>query len=302
MRIALPIALLVLAGSVRAQDGVTAYSATEVDNLIKVFKQTYKKTKVPQEDAIAVLEDLKKAYRYLIGKADQTKDDEKLAKSIVQTVVKGLNAGPKRTMVMMECSRVLGELGDEDAAKPLSRWMEKTVLDMKDPPTQLVEFGFQSMAWVGATDTSTIDLLRAYATGKHLDPTVASHALNACYQWKLIKAKDRKMLCEKIIGYLAGLQANSRGGDPKKRGAFEQKYNTVKEAGLNAAWALSGSETKFEDAEKAMEWWQENKKRVKWEDYVGPKFREAAKPEEKPAEKPAEKPEGEGEGEEDAGT
>lgn len=291
--------LVVLVVPALADDSVVPYSPAEIDNLLKTFKQNYKKSKVP-EDAVAVLEDLKKAYRYLEKKADRTKDDERLAKSIVQTVAKGL--GAKHTMVQLECSRVLGELGDEDAAKPLARWMEKTVLDMKDPPAQLVEFGFQAMAWVGATDSSTLDMLRSYATGKHQDAAVASHALNACTQWRFIKAKDRKELCEKVIGYVGGLQANMRGGDPKKKASFEQKYNLVKEKGLEAAWALSGAEAKFADGDAATAWWQENKKKVKWEDYVGPRFREpvaaAEKPEEKPEAKPEdEKPEDKGDGE-----
>ena len=67
----------------------------------------------------------------------------------------------------------------------------------------------------------------------------------------------------------------------------------MKDKGLEAAFQLSGAEAKFEDAEKAMAWWQDNKKKARWDDYVGPKFREAAAkpPEEKPEEKPEAKPE-----------
>ena len=52
--------LLLLAPFVRAQaeEELTPYSVVEIESYLKVFNQTYKDKKLPEEDAVAVLEDL----------------------------------------------------------------------------------------------------------------------------------------------------------------------------------------------------------------------------------------------------
>ena len=150
--------------------------------------------------------------------------------------------------------------------------MDRVVLDMKSVNTQWVEYGFRSMAAVGAEDSQTLDLLRSYATGKHVDPSVASHAIAAVGNWRHLKGKSRKEMFDKILGFVGGLYSNSKGGDPKKRGSFEKKYKAVEEASLKTLSELAGVEKPFKDPTEAQGWWRDNKK-AKWEDYVGPPYR-----------------------------
>ena len=279
--------LLLLAPFVRAQaeEELTPYSVVEIESYLKVFNQTYKDKKLPEEDAVAVLEDLRKAYLYLQSKgAELSKEEESAQRDIVKQVAKGLKAR-KRPLVTLECANVLGRIGDPEGAKPLLQWMDRVVLDMKSVNTQWVEYGFRSMAAVGAEDSQTLDLLRSYATGKHVDPSVASHAIAAVGNWRHLKGKSRKEMFDKILGFVGGLYSNSKGGDPKKRGSFEKKYKAVEEASLKTLSELAGVEKPFKDPTEAQGWWRDNKK-AKWEDYVGPPYRaKEAAPEKKEGKK-----------------
>jgi hypothetical protein len=166
---------------------------------------------------------------------------------------------------------------EKAGGKALLNWMENTVLDAKSPNPQWVEYGFRSMAWIGGQDKSTLDLLRSYATGKHVDIGVASQALAAVYQWRELSGKNRQELFDKILGYLGSLHSNSIGGDPKKRATYAKRWNTVKDEGLKALRMLSGESKGFADPAAARDWWKDNKRR-RWDTYVGPKFRKKAAP------------------------
>jgi hypothetical protein len=276
---------------VRAEEAeLVPYSVIEAQNLLDNFKATYKNKKSPEEDAINSLTGLVDAYRYLESKGDErTKDEGKMMASIVKMVAKGLFP-KKRARVNVECARALGKMGDKGGAKPLLKWLEDTVLDMKAPNSGWVEYGFRSMAWVGATDRGTLDFVRSFATGKHLDINVAAQALMAMTEWKRLPAKTRKEYFVKVQQYMGGLFSLMRGSDAKKKGAAETKYNTIKENGLKALNALSGTETPFKDPDEAFKWSKKNKK-MKWKDYENPRFLKKEKPsktEKKPEEKPKE--------------
>jgi hypothetical protein len=299
--LALATLLMLPAATVRAQDKapekkeLVKYSEVEINDLLANFKATYKNAKVPEEDAQNVLVGLKDAYLYLASKGEEvTKEELKLKDEIVSAVSKGLFAR-KRARVNVECARALGIMGDEEAAKPLLKWMEDTVLDAKSPNADWVEYGFRSLAWVGSKKAKTLEFVRAYACGKHVDTNGASQALMAMVEWRDVPAKARKDWFNKVNQYLGGLYSLMRGTDQKKKGEAEAKYNTVKDNGLKALTALAGIDTPFADPDAATKWWNEGAKKSKWEDYIGPRFRtkpEAAKPDtpEKPdeAEKPAE--------------
>ena len=153
----------------------------------------------------------------------------------------------------------------------------KTSEDRIGPHVESVEYGFQSLAWIGSQDRRTLDLILDYATkGKHPDMSVAANALRACYQCKSLDKKMRMEFFKKINGYLGGLYSSMRGGDAKKRATYEQRYNAVKEDGLTALRELAGDGTVFKDPAQARTWWNDNKKR-KWEPYTGPRFRDKAK-------------------------
>ena len=275
------IALVLVAGvlaPVFAQD-LTPYTLEEIDQFLKVFKQTYKNQKAPQDDAVAVLEDLQKAYEYLQAKVDKDEaspEEVKAQKAIVKAVILGLKAR-KRPLVTLDCAKALGLMGAKDGGKALMKWMDKTVLDAKSPNPQWVEYGFRSLAWIGGDDRNTLDLVRKYATGKHLDIGVAAQAMRASYEWRSLSGKSRKELFGKILSYVGGLHSGMRGGDPKRRGDFEKRYNTVKDEGLKALWQLAGTEKAFADPPAARAWYKDNKKR-KWTEYTGVSFRTKAKP------------------------
>jgi len=281
MRTRLFCILLGAAGLALAQEQaeeLVAYSPEEIDNLMNTFLQTYKNKKAPEDDAIATLANLKGAYRYIEAKGEgKTKDDEKLQKEIIKLIAKKGLFARNRDRVNLECARVLGELGDEDANKDLRRWLEG-ILDAKSPMPQCVEYGFQSLAWIGSDDRQSLDLALDYATkGKHPDIGVAAQAMKACYQWRKLDANTREDFFKKISGYLQGLYSKAHGGDPKQRGTYEGRYNAVKEEGLKALEELAGDGSKFADPNAAVEWLKENKRR-KWEPYVGPRYRVAEKP------------------------
>jgi len=254
---------------------LTPYSLIEIKNLLDNFKSTYKKKKVPQEDSINVIEPMKDAYRFMESKGDErTKEEIKAQAAIVSLLGKGLFAR-KRARINVECARALGTMPSKESGKQLLRWMDGVVLDAKAPNSDWVEYGFRSMAWVGAKDSKTLDFVRGYATGKHVEITVASQALMAMGQWRNLKGSVRKEWFNKVSQYLGGLWSASRGTDPKKKGEAEAKYQAVKDNGLQTLTLLSGETTAFEDPDKAGAFYKANKKR-KWDDYVGPRFRKAA--------------------------
>ncbi len=253
------------------------YSIIEAQNQLDVFKSTYKNKKSPQEDATNSLTGLVDAYLYFASKSDEaTKSEIKMKAAIVKMVARGLFP-KKRALVNVECARALGKMADKGGAKPLLKWMDDTVLDMKGPNSGWVEYGFRSMAWIGATDRTTLDFVRSFATGKHLDANVASQALMAMYEWRVLPAKTRKEFFVKVLQYMGGLYSLKRGNDPKKKGAAETKYNTIKENGLRVLQALSGSAERFADPVGATKWYKANKKK-KWADYENPRFVKKEKP------------------------
>lgn len=268
------LALLLAAGLTRAEDKeLTAYSLPEIDGLMQSFKQTYKNKKAPEEDAISSIIDLKKAYRYLDSKGEEkTKPEAKAQKDIIALIAKKGLFVKKRPQVALECARVLGEIGDVSASGHMRKWMEK-VLDQKSPNASWVEYGFQSLAWIGAEDSRTIDLMLDYATkGKHQETQVTAYAIKAVAQWRHLDGKTRKTFFNKVNMYVGGLYSNMRGGDANKRAVYEQRYNAVKNDAMATLKELAGDGTAFKNPEEAQKWWNDNKKR-KWEDYVGPRFR-----------------------------
>ncbi|MHC4134339.1 MAG: hypothetical protein ACYTDU_06200 [Planctomycetota bacterium] len=278
------LALLLAAGLTWAEEKeLTAYSLVEIDGLLQTFKQTYKNKKAPQEDAISAIIDLKKAYRYLASKGTEiTKEEEKAQRDIISMIAKKGLFVKKRAQVALECARVLGEIGDPAAAGPMRKWMER-VLDQKSPNASWVEYGFQSLAWIGAEDSRTLDLMLDYATkGRHQESQVTAYAIKACSQWRHLEGKTRKVFFNKITLYVGGLYSNMRGGDANKRSVYEQRYNAVKTDAMTALKELAGDGTTFRDPEQAQKWWNDNKKR-RWEDYTGPRFRIQKKAEPKGA-------------------
>jgi hypothetical protein len=291
MRVASVLAVLLVIGAKAPaeEEELTPYSVPEIEQFLKVFKQTYNNARQPEDDAIAVLADLQRAYRYVESKGDAAeKDEEKAQKKIISYIERGLKAR-KRPMVTLECARALGKIGDPSAARSLLRWMDKVVLDAKSVNPNWVETGFLSLARIGGEDKQTLDLLIAYASGRHVDISVAPPALRACYEWRSLSGKNRKELFEKVLNYLNSLWSNARGGDPKKRGLYEKRYKTVSEEGLKALKELSGAEKGYASPEKWLQWWKDNK-RKRWEDYEGVGFRkkETAAPPDKTEEQPPE--------------
>ncbi len=278
------LALLLVAGLSWAEEKeLTPYSLVEIDGLLQSFKQTYKNKKAPQEDAISAIIDLKKAYRYLESKgAEMTKEEAKARKDIISMIAKKGLFVRKRDQVALECARVLGEMGDMAASGHMRKWMEK-VLDQKSPNASWVEYGFQSLAWIGAEDARTIGLMLDYATkGKHQESQVTAYAIKAVSEWRHLEGKTRRMFFNKINMYVGSLYSSMRGGDAKKRSVYEQRYNAVKSDALATLKALAGDGTKFRNPDEAQKWWNDNKKR-RWEAYVGPRFRGKKKAEPKGA-------------------
>jgi hypothetical protein len=268
------LALIFAAGLTWAEEKeLTVYTVVEIDGLLQSFKQTYKNKKAPEEDAISAIIDLKKAYRYITSKGEEaTKEELKAKKDIISMIAKKGLFVRKRPQVTLECARVLGEIGDPAAANYMRKWMER-VLDEKSPNASWVEYGFQSLAWIGSTDRRTLDLMLDYATkGKHQETQVTAYAIKAVYQWRHFDGKTRKLFFNKINMYVGGLYNQMRGGDAKKRAVYEQRYNAVRNDAMAALKELAGDGTSFKNPEEAQKWWNDNKKR-RWEEYIGPRFR-----------------------------
>lgn len=283
-------------GEPKQAEGIT-FRDDEIQMFIDTFDQTYKNKDLPQDDAVSTLANLKNAYEFLKKKGDdRTKEQMKLQKDIVDRIAKKGLFARKRPLVNLKCAEILGELGDEEGAAPLVKWLEG-VLEEKNPNPQAVEYGFQSLAWIGPGDNKTVELVLDYASkGKHPDNTVAAQAIKACYQWRELDGKTRKDFFDKICMYLQGLHSKAKGGDPKQRATYESRYKAVEAEGLECLKQLSTDGTKFEDPDKARAWFNDAKK-GRWEKYVGPRFRQAAgqppaKEKEKEKEGGDEKPEG----------
>lgn len=269
--------ILLAAGAValgqEREKELVPYAPEEVENLIETFLKTYKDRDVPEGDAICVVANLGKAWSYLESKGqDKTKDEEKLQRKVISVISeKGLFAR-KRPWVGLECARVLGELGAADADEDLRKWLER-VLDEKSPDLRWVKCGFRSLAWIGAEDGESLDLVLDYASkGKHRDSSVASLALRACYEWRHLEPKVRQELFGEILDYLLGLWRKVRSAD-----AYEERYNAVKDEGLRCLEELAGDGSEFANPLEASEWKRAHKK-MKWLPYTGPRFRvDAAK-------------------------
>ncbi|MHC4959776.1 MAG: hypothetical protein ACYTGN_15545 [Planctomycetota bacterium] len=257
-----------------AQEELTPYSLQEIDGFLGSFKRDAKNKKTPEADANTSAIELGKAYKYLVSKekkGEASGDEIKYKTKIVKAIGAGLKLR-KRPLVTLQCAQTLGEIGDMDAAKPLAKWMENTVLDAKSPNPQWVEYGFVAMARIGSQDSSTIDLIVKYAGGKHPDTSVAPLAMKAAYHWRALSGKNRRLLYDKILQHLQGQWSLSRGSDAKKRGGAEKRYNLMKAEGLEALFQLSGHDKKFKDPAEANEFWKLYK-RKKWQPYVGVEFR-----------------------------
>jgi len=267
----------------KAPEGIT-FEDAEIQMFLDTFDQTYKNKDLPQDDAVATLANLKNAYNYLKAKGDdRTKEQIKLQKEIIERIAKKGLTARKRPLVNLKCAEILGELGDEDAAGPLVKWLDG-ILEDKAPAPQAYEYGFQSLAWIGPQDKSTLDMVLDYASkGKHQDNGVAAQAIKACYQWRHLDGKTRKEFFDKICMYLEGLHSGMTGGDPKRRSSYETRYKAVENEGKDCLREL-GDGTAFPDPKAARAWFNENKK-GKWEDYTGPRFRKAAAPAGKEKEK-----------------
>ena len=121
MKTAYTLAGILLFGTIASAQELTPYSLEEIDQLLGVFKKSYKNKKAPEDDPVAVLEDLQKAHQYVSmreKKNEATKEELKAKTKIVKMIALGLKAR-KRELVTLKCARVLGVLGDKDGAKPL---------------------------------------------------------------------------------------------------------------------------------------------------------------------------------------
>jgi hypothetical protein len=271
-------------GDPKPAEGVT-FTEQEIQNLLATFDQTYKNKALPEDDAITTLANLKNAYNFLRSKGkDATKEQLKLKDDIIDRVKKGLGAR-NRQRVNLASAQALGELGDPAGAATLLKWLENE-LDEKTLRPQAVEYGFLSLAWIGPQDKGSLEFVLDYATkGKHQDSTVAAQAIKACAQWRELDGNTRKEFFDKITMYMQGLYGKWKGGDPKTKATYEQRYKAVETDGLDALRELSTDGTKFDEPQKARDWFNENK-RQKWEKYVGPRFRQAPAPPSKEGAKP----------------
>jgi len=258
------------------------FTTVEIEGYLNSFKGTYKNAKLPQEDAVSLLDSLKKAYRFLADKGDQlTKDEAKLKQRIVDTVAKGLQV-KNRDHVSQECAKALGELGDPAGAKPVAEWLDKVVLDSRTPNPVFLEYGFQALAYIGVEDPAILDdLIISYGTGRHTDPGVATEVMKAVPNWRHLSGKNRKALFDRLNQYVGSVYNDRKN---------PERFDRIKDTALDMLTALAGEAQKFPDPPAVTKWWSENKK-ANWADYVGRPFQpKPADPKDKPAGK-----EGEGE-------
>ncbi|MEE8106422.1 MAG: hypothetical protein V3T86_12875 [Planctomycetota bacterium] len=282
------IAAGVLTASVAsAQDNGITYTPEQIAETLANFKSSAKDKKQPEDDAIALLEELKDAYFYIAKKGDEaTKDEAKAQKSIVKTVGWGLKRR-KRDQVNLECAKALGAMGHKDGNKDLVKWMDNKVLDSKTPNTEWVEFGFMALANIGQEDQA-LELTFNYARGKHTDYSVCDKALAALAQWRTLNPKNRKEIFNKVLQLMQSLDSGRRSGGNQQR-VYQDRYDRVKDNAMRTLQELAGEGKGFGNVTKATDWWKANKGR-KWEPYIGVAFRKApAKSEKKDEEKAGEK-------------
>ena len=109
MKTAYMLAAILLAGVFASAQELTPYSVEEVEDFLGVFKTNYKNKKMPQDDAVSVLENLLNAHKYIASrqaKGEASKDEIKAKKKIVKYVALGLKAR-KRELVTLTCAKVL---------------------------------------------------------------------------------------------------------------------------------------------------------------------------------------------------
>jgi hypothetical protein len=254
----------------------TTFTLEEIENYLSSFNAVYKDKKQPEEDATGLLENMLKAYRFLDGKEKQgqaTTDDMKMKKRIVVETMKGLKVR-NRTYVTLECVKKLGEMGDRSAAKEILGWLDKIVLDAKNPQPPWVESGFLALALIGEDDDATVKFIISYATGKHPDETLPNLIITQLPEWRSLSGKNRKELFERILGYVGGLHSTSKKGGSEGATAKE-RYERLQESARRFFTEFAGASTPFADPPAVNEWFKENKKK-NWEDYVGVRFRKKA--------------------------
>jgi len=276
---------LCLAASAWAQgkttEELTPYSVKEIEQYLDSFKSSYRKRDVPEEDAVAILTNFEKAYRYLESKGeDITKEEEDAKEDIVKMISRGLRAR-RRPTVTAECARTLGRLADPEAGRAVMRWMSR-VLDEKEANPLWVEYGFIALARIGGKKDRRIQdmILKEALRGK--DTTIQSQAYRAAYLYRELDGRVRKEWFEKMVRRVNGLYTQSVSGDPKQRGVYEKRYNEIKQHALKALNELSPPETNWDSPGQAYDWFQENK-RGRWSDYAGIDFRKKDKEKKKDA-------------------
>jgi hypothetical protein len=256
------IPVLLLAGALLAEAPPRPFTDEEIGRHLANFDASYENRELPQEDAVASMKSLRDAYRFLEAPGEPVTNEQiKLKEEIVARAVKGL-AAKKRWIVNLECARVLGELGDQRGAAPLAAWLKGLLNEARPNPTA-VDYGFASLAWIGPDEKESHRMVFSYAQGQHGDPAVAAAAMRACAEWRALDAETRKGFFDGICAHLETL-ASARDEEGRAR------YEAVRKQGLDALRELGDGATRFESPARARAWFE---KRIKWEKYVGPRFR-----------------------------
>ena len=109
-------ALLAIAASVGSSE-LTPYTTAEVDQLVKAFKAVAHNPRIPEEDAVVILTDLDRAYRFFASRKDKATAAERKAQAgIVAAIASGLVE--KRPLVALVCARALRVV----ISRSTSRW------------------------------------------------------------------------------------------------------------------------------------------------------------------------------------
>lgn len=260
------------ASAASAQDNGITYTPEQIAETLSNFKASAKDKKQPEDDAIALLAELKDAYFYIEKKGDEATTDElKSQKAIVKAVARGLKVR-KREQVNLECAKALGAMGHKDGNKGLVKWMDNKVLDSKTPNAEWVEYGFMALANIGLEDQA-LDLTFSYAKGKHTDWSVCDKALAALAQWRTLNPKNRRDIFNKVLQLMQSLDSGRRSGGNQQR-VYQDRFDRVKDNAMRTLQELAGQAKPFGNIVKANDWWKENKGR-KWEPYIGVGFRKA---------------------------
>ena len=267
-------ALLLAGGMLLAQEALRSYTDEEIQRHLDTFDGSCENSAIPEAEVVDTLSELEAAYQYLRAHGERlTNEQRNLKDAIVARATKGLAAKAaapppsssrrKRPIVNIHSAKVLGEMGDPKGAAPLLAWL-KGLLGEPFPNPHGVECGFRSLAWIGPSDKETLDLVLAYATGKHGDPSVAAAAIQACYEWRELDGETRKRFFDGICAFLLNLRVNTDDETGRER------YNAVETDALQALRELGDGKTRFDGPAQARVWFERNRK---WEKYVGPRFR-----------------------------